>query len=81
VEAPAKLVHTEFYDPGEVGGDMGNGALITVELTEKNGVTTLSSLMDFGSREARDAAMSTGMTDGMEMSYQLLDALLAVKDS
>jgi hypothetical protein len=33
--------------------------------------------MDFGSREARDAAMATGMTDGMEMSYQLLDGLLA----
>jgi len=77
VAAPAKIVHTEFYDPGDVGGDMGNGALITVELTEKNGVTTLTSLMDFGSREARDAAMATGMTDGMEMSYQLLDGLLA----
>lgn len=77
VAAPAKIVHTEFYDPGDVGGDMGNGALITVELTENNGVTTLVSLMDFGSRETRDAAMSTGMTDGMETSYQLLDALLA----
>lgn len=76
VAAPAKLVHTEFYDPGEVGGDMGSGALITLSLTEKNGVTTLSSLMDFGTKEARDAAMSTGMTDGMETSYQLLDALL-----
>jgi len=26
---------------------------------------------------ARDAAMSTGMTDGMEMTYRLLDDLLA----
>jgi hypothetical protein len=33
--------------------------------------------MDFGSREARDAAVSTGMTGGMEVSYKLLDALLA----
>jgi hypothetical protein len=31
--------------------------------------------MDFGTREARDAAMSTGMTDGMEVSYQRLDEL------
>jgi hypothetical protein len=31
--------------------------------------------MDFGTKEARDAAMSTGMTDGMEMSYQRLDEL------
>ena len=32
--------------------------------------------MDFRSREARDAAVATGMTDGMEQSYQLLDTLL-----
>ena len=76
VAPPAKIVHTEVYDPGDVGGEMGNGALIIVELTEKNGVTTLTSVMDFGSKEARDAALSTGMTDGMETSYQLLDALL-----
>jgi uncharacterized protein YndB with AHSA1/START domain len=81
VSAPGKLVHTEYYDPGDVGGDMGEGALITVELTEKNGVTTVSTLMDFGTKEARDAAMSTGMTDGMEMSYQLLDELTSSPQS
>ena len=70
-------MHLEYFDPGDVGGDMGNGALITTELTEKNGVTTLTSLMDFGSKETRDAALSTGMTDGMEASYKLLDAVLS----
>jgi hypothetical protein len=39
-------------------------------------VTTVTSLIDFGSKEARDAAVATGMTDGMEQSYQLLDRLL-----
>jgi hypothetical protein len=29
--------------------------------------------MDFGSKEGRDAAVATGMTDGMEISYQLLE--------
>ena len=77
VSAPRRIVHTEFYDPGDVGGDMGDGALITVELTEKGGMTTLVSLMDFHSKQARDAAVSTGMTDGMESSYQLLDGLLS----
>lgn len=76
VEPPAKLVHTELYDPGDVGGDMGGEALIVIEFTEKAGVTTVTSVMDFGSKEGRDAAMATGMTDGMEMSYRLLDALL-----
>jgi hypothetical protein len=37
--------------------------------------------MDFGSKEARDAAMATGMTDGMEMSYQLLDAVLGERSA
>ncbi|MBN1240089.1 MAG: SRPBCC family protein [Gammaproteobacteria bacterium] len=80
VDPPARIVHTEYYDPGDIGGSMGEGSLITVELTEKDGITTLVTLMDFGTKEARDAAMSTGMTDGMEMSYQVLDALLAEPD-
>ena len=31
----------------------------------------------YGSKDARDAAVATGMTDGMEQSYQLLDALVS----
>ena len=39
-------------------------------------MTTVTTLIDFGSKEARDAAVATGMTDGMEQSYQLLERLL-----
>jgi len=77
VNAPAKLVHVEYFDPGDVGGDMGEGAIITTEFSEDKGITTLTSLMDFGNKRARDAAVATGMTDGMEQSYQLLDGVLA----
>jgi len=77
VEAPVKLVHTQYYDAGDVGGDMGDGATIRVEFTEFKGVTTMTSTMDFGNKGARDAAVATGMTDGMEQSYQLLDSLFA----
>ncbi|MGE0158363.1 MAG: SRPBCC family protein [Gemmatimonadales bacterium] len=78
VTAPSKLVHTEVYDPGDVGGTMGDeAALITVTFTERDGRTTMKSVMDFGSKKSRDEAMATGMTDGMEQSYQLLDAVLA----
>jgi len=77
VKAPERLVHSEAYEPGTVGGSFpGNDALVTVTFTEDGGVTTLTSLIDFGSKEARDAAMATGMTDGMEQSYQLLDKVL-----
>jgi uncharacterized protein YndB with AHSA1/START domain len=78
VEPPAKLRHTEVYDPGDIGGSMGEAgeATVTVTFEESGGITTLATLVDYGSKEARDAALATGMTDGMEMSYQKLDALL-----
>jgi len=33
-------------------------------------------LIDYGSRETRDAAIDSGMTDGMEISYARLDTLV-----
>jgi uncharacterized protein YndB with AHSA1/START domain len=77
VQPPSRIVHTEAYDPGTVGGPYpGEPAIVTVTFTENGGVTTVTSLIDFGSKEARDGAVATGMTDGMEQSYQLLDRLL-----
>jgi uncharacterized protein YndB with AHSA1/START domain len=77
VNAPARLVHSEYFDPGNLDSDMGEGSIITTEFSEDKGITTITVLMDFGNKRARDAAVATGMTDGMEQSYQLLDALLA----
>src|SRR5262245_23106586 len=77
VQPPSKLVHTETYDPGTVGDAHPlSEALVTVTFVEDGGVTTVTTLIDFGSKDARDAAVATGMTDGMELSYQLLDRLL-----
>ena len=77
VQPPSRIVHTEAYDPGTIGGEYpGEPAIVTVTFTEDRGVTTVTSLIDFGSKEARDGAVATGMTDGMEQSYQLLDRLL-----
>ena len=77
IQPSSRIVHTEAYDPGTVGGGFpGQDAIITVTFAENAGVTTMTTLMDFGSKEARDAAVATGMTDGMEQSYQLLDRLL-----
>lgn len=72
----SKLVHTELFDPGDVGGNMGDGALITLELTQSGPITTVVTTMDYYTKQSRDAAVSTGMTDGMEASYAGLDALL-----
>jgi uncharacterized protein YndB with AHSA1/START domain len=77
VQPPVRLVHTEAYDPGTVGGGYpGQAALVTTSFSEDAGVTTMTTLIDFGSKEARDAAVATGMTDGMEQSYALLDGVL-----
>jgi uncharacterized protein YndB with AHSA1/START domain len=78
VQPPSRLLHTETYDPGTVGDGFPSGdeALVTTTFAESDGVTTITAVMDFGSKAARDAAVKTGMTDGMEQSYQLLDRLL-----
>lgn len=77
VVAPKRIVHTEQYDPGNVGGSMAAEALVALELSEQAGVTTLTVIIDFKTRQNRDAAVSTGMTEGMEMGYQRLDAMFA----
>jgi uncharacterized protein YndB with AHSA1/START domain len=78
VDPPARLRHTETFDPGDTGENMGDdAALVTVSFSEREGVTTVTTVIEYASKEDRDAALATGMTDGMEMSYQLLDRLLA----
>ena len=76
VVRPSRIVHVERYEPGDVGGAMGE-ALVTSELTEKNGVTTQTMTIRYESTAVRDAALKTGMTDGMEMSFKKLDEVLA----
>lgn len=78
VQPPSRIVHTERFDPGTVGGGHPEGgeAIITTSFSEEGGITTMTTLMNFGSKEARDAAVKTGMTDGMEQSYQRLDGIL-----
>jgi uncharacterized protein YndB with AHSA1/START domain len=75
VDAPARLVHAENYDPGDVGGAMPSGepAIVTNEFTEAGGVTMLVVTMLFPSKQTRDGAVGTGMTGGMEIGYQRLD--------
>ena len=77
IEPASRIVHTEAYEPGTLGGSYpGEDAIVTVTFTEEGGVTTVTTLIDYGSKEARDGAVKTGMTDGMEMSYQVLDKVL-----
>jgi uncharacterized protein YndB with AHSA1/START domain len=76
VNAPTKIAHEERFDPGDIGGAMpADPCIVTSSFDESNGVTTLTVTMLFVSKEARDGAVSTGMTDGMEMGYARLDKM------
>lgn len=73
IEPPNKLVSTEVFDDGFEMGRM----LITLELSERDGKTDLIQTLLFESRAARDAAVASGMADGMATSYGSLDRFLA----
>jgi uncharacterized protein YndB with AHSA1/START domain len=78
IDPGVRIVHTQIYDAGTTGVGMGGGeASVTATFTEANGITTVTTLIDFGSKASRDASMATGMTDGMEQSYQLLEQVLS----
>ena len=74
----ARIVHTQIFDPGDLGFDMGGEpSIITVTFQEAGGITNVATSIKYASKADRDAAFSTGMTDGMEVSYKRLDDVLA----
>lgn len=73
VTPPSRIVHVEVFDEDWTGGE----TTVTTELAEADGVTTMTMTVRYSSEAAREAALTTGMTSGMEMSYARLDALLA----
>jgi len=52
-------------------------AVNTLTFTEDSGRTVVSTNMLFASREARDGALQSGMSDGMAMGYDRLEDVLA----
>jgi uncharacterized protein YndB with AHSA1/START domain len=68
---PERYVGTERW-----GGDWPE-TLHTVTFTQQGDTTTVTQVVRYPSRDARDAALATGMMSGVERSYDLLDALLA----
>lgn len=73
-----KIVHTQVFDAGTLGVSMGSKpSIITVTFQEINGITNVVTTIRYASKADRDAAVATGMTDGMEVSYRQLDSLFA----
>ena len=70
VEPPVRLVHTEAW-----GGDWPE-TLNTLILSEEDGKTLMSQTILYPSKEARDAALATGMKKGASISFDRLDEYL-----
>jgi uncharacterized protein YndB with AHSA1/START domain len=71
VVPPERIVNTERWGPEWPE------TVNTVLFIEQDGKTTVTQTVRYPSKEARDAALATGMMTGVERSYELLDALLA----
>lgn len=67
IHVPDRIVNVETMDgvPGE--------ALCTSTFSKSGAGTLLTLTMQFESKELRDEALESGMTDGMSMSYERLD--------
>jgi len=73
IEPPIRLVTTEKFDD-----DFGMGKMLITTLFHPDGDRTrLNQTILCESKAQRDAAVATGMTDGMGMSFASLDDLLA----
>ena len=70
VVPPERLVSTESWGPEWPE------TVNTMVLTEAGGLTTITLTVQYPSKEARDAALKTGMKSGMDQSFVRLDGLL-----
>jgi uncharacterized protein YndB with AHSA1/START domain len=70
VTPPERLVSTESWGPEWPE------TLNTLVLTESGGRTTITLTVVYPSKAARDAALQTGMKEGMDQGFARLDSVL-----
>jgi uncharacterized protein YndB with AHSA1/START domain len=70
---PERIVNTEKFDQAWYAGD----ATTTTTLVEVAGKTTLTTQIQYDSKEVRDGVLRSPMDQGMKMAYDLLADLLA----
>ncbi|TWT57677.1 hypothetical protein KOR42_10410 [Thalassoglobus neptunius] len=77
IEPLRKIVQDENYGEGRSEEGMCHTAVVTITFQEDHTGTTVATVVEYPSREARDAALATGMTESMEMGYCRIDELIA----
>ncbi|MFN2587549.1 MAG: SRPBCC family protein [Actinomycetota bacterium] len=63
-----RIVQTEVYE-----GAPDDGGLNTTTFTETDGRTTVRVLLQLPTKEARDAVVASGMEEGLQDAYDLLE--------
>ena len=72
IEPPERVVFTEQFDEAWYAG----GALITVTFREESGITTMTQVIRYDSKRARDSVLKSGMERGVVASYDRLEKIL-----
>lgn len=78
IVAPEKIVWTDAFcdSAGNVIEDLPQGSM-SITLTEKDGITTFRNEVALASNEERDQIVAMGMLEGMTMTLNQLEDLLA----
>lgn len=72
IDRPQRLVSTEVFAPYP-----DSPAVNTLTLQEDDGVTTMTILVEYPSKEARDATIASGMESGLQHSLDRADKVLS----
>lgn len=72
IDRPQRLVTTEVFAPYP-----DSPAVNTLTLEENDGVTTMTILVEYPSKEARDATIASGMESGLQHSLDRADRVLS----
>ncbi|MEM8680509.1 MAG: SRPBCC domain-containing protein [Planctomycetota bacterium] len=77
IERLNKIVQEERHVIGSGGDDLGHTTMVIFTFRETPQGTTVTTMIEYASQEARDEALATGMGNAMEMGYCRIDELLA----
>ena len=72
VDAPTRIVQTQLFND-----DPASEAIVTLELVEAQGRTTVINHILYPSKDVRDMMLNSGMADGMEAGYGRLEGLMS----
>jgi uncharacterized protein YndB with AHSA1/START domain len=74
-----RIVNTEVFegvpDAGYPAGEDGGAAVVTTTFTEIDGRTTLTQVVECGSKEVRDLIIESGMEGGMQEGMDKLEEI------